>query len=449
MKYNGSKGLIGGIFMKRRVKPFTLFLWVCTLLFLIFAPHVIKVKLNAQNPTELLTPPKEEWTGILNLWEIASWQTGNGSRVGWLNKRIYEFERRHPGVFIELRLMKPEAANLFIEGKGEGKQVLPDIISFPPGMIANPESILAPIDIEDDPSLKRIRRDLMKAAELDGKTMGVPWMMGSYGILANVEVLMERNIDIPEGEKWDTEAFLKMVKECAFEKELSRKQKEWVYGFDAGSGAFTFPLLSMLWTKENEQLSAQDVSLLAGLKRGAGLVPDGFGLAPEEMVWDRFVNERTAMILGNQRNIYGMLELEEQGKSFEWIVLPLPGIQGEGAAFFNDQVQFIGAVKQDNPAKEKVAKEFIYSILQEEVQAQLTDLGVFSVLSDMDRLYENEEKMDQLEKHIYMPLHIPNAFKWRKGMEGLRDLFQEFISGNNHVLTNINQVLGQCVVSDS
>jgi ABC-type glycerol-3-phosphate transport system substrate-binding protein len=144
-----------------------------------------------------------------------------------------------------------------------------------------------------------------------------------------------------------------------------------------------------------------------------------------------------------------MFDLEEQGKSFEWIVLPFPGIQEGGAAFFNDQIQFMGAIKQDNRAKEKVAKEFIYSILQEEVQAQLTDLGVFPVLSDMDRLYENEDKMDQLEKHTHMSLRIPNPFKWRTAMEGLRGLFQELISGNNHALTDINKVLEQCVGSDS
>ncbi|MGI6705769.1 MAG: ABC transporter substrate-binding protein [Clostridia bacterium] len=429
--------------MKRRVKPFTLFLWACTLLFLIFAPHMIMDKLDALNPAELLSPPKEEWTGILNLWEIASWQTGYGSRVNWLNKRIYEFERRHPGVFIELRLMKPEAANLFIEGK----EVLPDIISFPPGMISNPASILSPM--EDNPSLKRVRTELLNAVKLDGKTMGVPWMMGSYGILVNMELTAEREVVIPDAEEWNAEAFLQTVKECSFEKELSRKQKEWIYGFDAGRAAFTFPLISLFWTGGNEGISAQEVSLLAGLKRGPGLVPDGFAFASEETVWDSFVNGRAAMMLGNQRNIYGMLELEEQGKSFEWIILPFPRIQGGRESFFNDQVQFMGAVKQDKPAKEKVAKKFICSILEEEVQAQLTDLGVFPVLANMDRLYENEEKMDQMEKHIHMPLRIPNAFKWKKTMEGLQGLFEELISGNNRVLTDINKVLEQCVESDS
>ena len=87
----------------KKFKPFTFLLFLFTILFLLFAPRLIRSGLDkTKNAAQ-----KVEYKGILTLWHINGWQTGKAQTSAYLKKCIQNFENKNSYVFIELTTLTP------------------------------------------------------------------------------------------------------------------------------------------------------------------------------------------------------------------------------------------------------------------------------------------------------------------------------------------------------
>lgn len=122
--------------------------------------------------------PDLEYVGVLELWNIDTFEGGSVSRTRWLEKRALEFENIHKGTYIMVTNMTKEQAilnlengkcpNLFSFGIGVGEQILPYLQEYT-GEI-------------------NCRNDLIYAGKFENKTYAVPYILGGYMIAGNSQI---------------------------------------------------------------------------------------------------------------------------------------------------------------------------------------------------------------------------------------------------------------------
>jgi len=92
--------------------------------YIIFIPSTVFVSLKAKqleiNRSEVIS-----YSGILELWNIDTFEGGSIGRTKWLEKRALEFEAKNKGLFIVINNLTLEQAKLNLE-----KGTVPNMVSF-------------------------------------------------------------------------------------------------------------------------------------------------------------------------------------------------------------------------------------------------------------------------------------------------------------------------------
>ncbi|HOV68967.1 MAG TPA: hypothetical protein PLZ84_01435, partial [Clostridia bacterium] len=159
--------------MLKRPHWSNILLTVFVAIFLITSPPVLIRGIESIH--EAKPQPTPSGTGIIVLWHIDAWEGGQNSRSAWLMHRSREYEKKHKYTYFYIRSYSPEQAKLLLDSGSP--DILPDIISFSPGIITNPQSILQPLTIEAP-----IKRQLLNSGIKD-KLYAIPWLMGGYGLM--------------------------------------------------------------------------------------------------------------------------------------------------------------------------------------------------------------------------------------------------------------------------
>jgi len=425
--------------MLKRVKPFTLFLCIGTIAFLLYGPVFIKSRIDSINPIKPLELEKEKWTGIINLWDIQTWDHGYGSRVRWLNQRIEEFEQQHPRVFIELRTMDASTAQLYLQG--QRNDIQPDLLSFGPGAIPEIQASLLPLN--DRINMEGIDPSLLKAVEHEGDTLAAPWMMGSYALLINKDAFLQKDMQLPSDGLWKLEDFFTAARTLTFEHTSAGKRKtEQAYGFTTYSNSHSFPLLSMILQGSGKIINTDAIETIWKMSEN-NLVPQSFyELSRTKALQSFSVDRESQMLLGSQNDIYRMRSLEGQGKAFEYAVSFIPGFSGSEDVCYTDQIQFMGVMRQPQKEKEKICAEFIEYLVNEQNQRKLVDIGSFSVLASLRDLYSEDEHMAVPEKTLAAAvLYVPDAFKWNQGRLQVGQILNDMAMGNKNRMNELEKLL--------
>ena len=216
--------------MKKGIKPFTLFLFIFIIIYLVIGTKIFVINSNNTHQwykkTEELEP---KWTGVITLWDIPYVETGTTSNAHWLNTRVEKFERENPGVFIDVRRLTPQRAQMYFSGNPD-KDILPDIISIPIYEDFVPSSFYEELrPYFQDEELNRIL-PLAQRPMINGNTMkGVPVMMGTYALFLNNDMLQEQEIVI-DGTEIDFATLDRIVKKLSHVKKENRDEIQY-YGF--------------------------------------------------------------------------------------------------------------------------------------------------------------------------------------------------------------------------
>lgn len=141
-------------------------------LYIFVAPFTIFPKLNASQGY-VNKQIEIEYMGILEMWNIDTFEGGSVSRTTYLEKRAIEFEKTHTGTFIMVQSMTPEQAKLNIQNGN-----MPDMVSFGIGVGSDLLEILQPFSKEFN-----VRDDLLNSGKFNQTQYAIPFLLGGYTII--------------------------------------------------------------------------------------------------------------------------------------------------------------------------------------------------------------------------------------------------------------------------
>lgn len=125
-----------------------------------------------------------DYMGILELWNIDTFEGGSVSRTTFLEKRAIEFEKKHTGTFIMVYSMTSEQAKIKIQSGN-----LPDMVSF--GIGAG-DMLLPSLEVLN--TNYNVREDLINGGNFNGNQMAIPYLLGGYTIINDNNSQYENSI---------------------------------------------------------------------------------------------------------------------------------------------------------------------------------------------------------------------------------------------------------------
>jgi len=391
----------------KRFKPFAFLLFILTILFLLFAPHLIRTGLDkAKNAAQ-----KDEFKGILTLWHISGWQTGKASFSGYLKKCIQRFENKNAYVFIELTTLTPTKASQKFEA-GEK----PDIVSFPTGFFADP-SLFLPLNSADfeNPSLSQ-------SCMYNGKAYAFPWLMNAYLLFYNQELFFDKEINEAAFEKPTFDELLGAAEILSFTRTEGKKQKQ-IYGMAVQAEYICAPYTALAYFDETKtQTTATNSTGKITVQYENGL--------------ELFINKQAGFLISSSATLDILKNSRQTPPAF-------------GACAFSrytDMVQYMAACKTDDPKKANCCKDFIYSLNNEKNIYSIEETGAFPAIF-IDELFPDDPVLKDAYRKLAKDGVFPNAFAFAKIKNDLKMHAKGAMSGDFKSIDNIRSLLSKKLYS--
>jgi len=354
--------------MRRMPRPFALFLCIGIAFFMVFGWRLV------QNRTEpsLIKPEavQKEWEGIISIWDYPRPFLGGGSNFGWMRERIKEFERMHPGVFIELYPLT--------WGEG-GKQLdlavdhraCPDIAPVGDNLGYAAKGVLEPLDEYITPERRVSYRDFaLEAVSHNGSLWGIPVYCAAPAMLLNLEAFAEAGVEPPENGTWTYDEFVSTLQRLTLDQNGDGVPERYGLGSYILNGYYNLwgILFSDGWNiydAESGRYTVNTPEAVSGLEKLARLVHE-YGIADKDMAsltparaWKAFAVDKTVAVYPENPWAVGELKkLQAEGKGFEYGIAEYP--TGEsGTAVTVGNVAAYGVFRQQDGLKKRMCMEFI------------------------------------------------------------------------------------------
>lgn len=370
---------------------------------LMFARHVLPI-----DTRPLVAEKYAGWSGVLNLWIYESWPCGSGHISPWLNQCITGFEKAHPGVYVQPQLVDAGA----ITSMNDSGIPLPDMLLFPPNLLASPKGLLPMTTPEE------LRPSLCHSGQWDGTAYAIPVVMGGYLWALNTDL-----IDTLPDSWHDTDAVLSVPPP-----EPGRRWDAALLGLCAGRFAPSDPGS----TTKTAPSYAGEVEL--GLAGGETPVPTA-SPAPnlstpscrrlptdfryDEDAWRHFANGESAAMPVTQREIRRLQALSDQGKGPQWQLRP-------GDYGFTDQLLAMAIVdRAENADRHALCDDFIAWLLSDTCQSTLYRACAFAV-TDVSSGYNASDPLSILDNLLRdSRLSVPRIFD-RQWVSDAEEIVRKF-----------------------
>lgn len=157
----------------------------------ITVPKNLYMELNTDKITDEMYKRREKYFyGVINVWQIDSFEGGTGSRTNFLKEISKKFEKQNNGVFINIESITAEKAEkLILSG-----QKRPDMISYG-----------ASVKIDDSLFSKLRLQNQINLLNDAIKEKAVPWCMGAYFMIGDSDKT-----------KWGNDGFIKETKKGSY-----------------------------------------------------------------------------------------------------------------------------------------------------------------------------------------------------------------------------------------
>lgn len=292
----------------------------------LIVPKSFYKELNTDEITDEMYKRREKYFyGVINLWQIDSFEGGTGSRANWLKNICSGFEKRNNGVYINVESVSVEMAVKLIKS-GQKK---PDMISYGAGVFFE-EDYFEILDIGNN-------------IDVTAQENAVPWCMGAYFMIGDI---LKENWGIDGG----------IVKTKKGEKEIFSvgvPQREGHNG--------EYALL-----KNCENNFDGEYALYKG--------------SSQEIFEAYNYSQKVKRMVGTQRDLYRLQSLEKRELARKGDVLFLG---------MTDLFQYVSVFKCEDEKKLKTIKGFIDYLIESSQQDKLGSIGMFPVNFEAEPQYEN------------------------------------------------------------
>lgn len=316
-----------------------------------------------KRPTDQVAPG---YKGVVELWNVESFEGGSGSRSGWITSVASKYEQTQKGLFFHVTQMTAEQMSAKL---ADGQRF--DMVCFSRGVGNRLLSLLSPLSTSAE-----VADNLLISAQIGDKTYANPLFKGGYCLFARQSQLSEE--------------------------QLPQKCLQATYTRKLGKNTVELKPLVCGFAEFNSPLSAL---AMFGVKGNADV---NYNLS-QYRAYERFVDNKTAVcLLGTQRDLYRLSKREENGKIESLAFAPVKG--------YTDIVQYIG-VSSDSGEKMSACKQFVEHLLSVEVQQSLVKISMFSVLSD--GIY-SDGRYAAMEQAL-VGAYVPNVFGDEKSLAEQRN----------------------------
>jgi len=330
----------------------------------------------------------DRWSGVLRLWVCDEmWQPGGGSFVPWLNSCIERFERRHPGVYVQVMSVPLTV----IRGFASGDINPPDMLLLAPGMLEDPAHLMA---LTPSPLTGE---SLAEAGQ--GRATAVA--LGGYGWALNRAYLQQAPVD------WSA------LGDAPKPTKKNQRAFSWMdVPADGAFSSYSKAFLSLMRDREVTDEPAAPVKAGEGLNLGLGGEPEETppppttrrvrAVLPKSLPADfrkrasilsDFASGRTAAALVTQREVRRLESLSGAGRAPDWTLEPAP---------YTDQVSFLAVVdlpRDDLAKRQSLSVKLIEHLLSDDSQKALSKIRAFRVTPG-EALYASQTGYAQLERAL-------------------------------------------------
>ncbi len=281
---------------------------------------------------------------FLELWEIDTFEGGSASRARFLEKRAFNYQTKTKNNYVIVRTVGVEQARELLS-----QGVTPDMVSFGIGAGDFLKSFCKPLNLKNN-----VRSDLMAGGRAEGEQLAIPWCMGGY-VLCSQNRLDNVNLEA-----------LNKLKEEKERVVIGAGQS-----YNLPKFALNCDVRKFLERTDYTQYEAYE-SYLKG-------------------------NE-FEILLGTQRDLFRLNNKTKLGL--------IQNVNYNFLGEYTDLIQYLAITTQlqENIA---VASGFIEYILSQEVQQDLTTIGMFCV--NNDKIY-TEKVYQQFESALSNKLQVLNVF---------------------------------------
>lgn len=325
------------------------------LLVVLFAAAILAAVLPLLPQTPSQTDEKH-YQGVLELWNVESFEGGSGSRQSWLTSRAAQFEKNHEGLFVHVTTLTEAQLCEKLNG-GETF----DLVCFSRGAGALVQNLLSSYT----GSVADIRENILVSGQVGGSVSALPIFTGVYCLFARESQLPAESVLI----------------ETVLSNTYSRK---------VGKTTYSLAPLICGFTSHNSPVSAL---ALSGAKGNCSVSED----VTQYEAYEKFVANKTAVtLLGTQRDLFRLSRREENGKVEKLAFSALSG--------YTDLVQYLGIASSCEESE--CATEFAQYLVSEKSQQTLVNIGMFSVL---EQTIYTDERYAACESGL-SNAYVPNVF---------------------------------------
>jgi len=421
-------------------RAFTLFLCAILAVYIFIGPDLLKqMKENYKKSLEPVHE-KTEWTGVITLWDYPRLDLTNGKRFSWIKSKIKQFEKKNPGVYIELRELDWKEGPTFLKAAakiGANPDIAPvgsDYFFMSGGYI---EELGSYMSLEEK---KDFIDSILDTATDKGKLYGIPWMMTGYTMLLNTDRFNEKNVSLPQNGEWTYEQFVKALEQLTYD--TGEKEGAKVYGFNSFIEPGYYNIFGLLMSDGaqiideetgryvfNTPEALSGLNKLYDLKYKYKVTHPGFGDMSENQAWSTFLNGEVAVYIGSSWTV-PLLRNSQGSSGINFAVAKFPTGKSDVPLSVCQTACSYAVFKQKDEVKRKVCVDFIKFITSAEAQLELADFGYFPVRKSGKHLYENDKEMYTIQQSLYFAEHLPKADNWSELDLILQTKIKEAIQGN-------------------
>lgn len=351
---------------------------------------------------------EEPYKGIIEIWDF--------SRKGsyrWLQNRVRSFERKNPGVYIE------------IVSKDEQRDSMPDIV--PVSLNSLSLNTLQPLDdYFEKEDLDGFKHQALKPIIYDKELKALPIAMTTSIIYINLDKFNERGISPPMDGYWTYEEFVDILKQLTYDSQGDGMVDE--YGFLAPIGPNNYHIWGIILSDGAQliepkrlQYSFYGEKALKGLERMMdlkykhGVVPDYFGIIGEKDAWKMFFEEQKVAAYATGSWAFDVLDQAyKEGNGFNFDVVNFPtGDKNLPATLSSDIISY-GVVKNEDPKKMEMCVKFLKHLTTDSNQKSLEEIGLFTAKRGIEDMYMDNPKMKKIEKSLSYTHYIPLIDNWKE-----------------------------------
>ena len=326
---------------------FRILVFVLVVVMIVFLPSVkLKQNQDLENIYGVFLGNKSKYQGIIEIWNIDSFEAGNKSKTSLLTEISKEYQKKNKGVYFMVRNLT-ENECLGLAEKGE----IPDLISCSYGVAEKLRPYIKEYSSIDENYFENGAKALILSTE---KKFAVPWCKGGYFLISTRDKLEKAKIEDVNNVKLSNIAFSSgyVVK--------GKKSDKTIYSLGFGNYKYLMPQMALKTYNGNE----------VGLVSKYAYDEDTRGIS-SYTAYCEFIADESVILLGTQRDVFRMKNRETQGKVSDLILEQVFG--------FTDLIQFVMLGKNLSGDKLFVAEDFVRFLTGELSQNIILNSGLFSV----------------------------------------------------------------------